>query len=176
MASKKSKRAPQAKPASNPPPPPTKGPQVKDLMSRSLATCRPSDSLAVAAQIMWEKDCGVVPVTEADGRLVGVLTDRDACMAAYTQGKTLHSIPVESAMASRVVTLHGTDPVAQAHELMRSHRLRRLPVVDDEHRLVGLISLKDLALDAAESARSQERQQLALTLACISRRGVEETM
>lgn len=155
---------------------PRTGPvRVRDLMARPVVACRPGDPLAAAAQIMWERDCGAVPVVDDEARLVGVVTDRDACMAAYTQGRNLHEIPVEAAMARRVVTLQAGDPLRQAHELMRSHRLRRLPVVDEAHRLVGLLSLKDLA-HHAEQGPAAARQEVAVTLACIGRPGVEEPM
>ncbi len=150
--------------------------RVKDLMSTNLATCRPDDPLATAAQLMWERDCGVVPVTDGAGRLLGVVTDRDACMAAYTQGRTLHAIPVEVAMARRVVTLHEDDPLPRAHELMRTHRLRRLPVVDAAHHVVGLLSLKDLALEATAKKAGNDRQEVARTLAEISRQGVTKAL
>lgn len=150
--------------------------QVKDVMATAVAVCRSDDTLAAAAQIMWEQDCGIVPVTDAAGKLCGVVTDRDACMAAYTRGQDLHHIPVEVAMAKRVVTLGANDPLSKAHELMRTHRVRRLPVLDTAHRVVGLLSLKDLALAATEKKATTERQEVARTLAEISRPGVTVPM
>jgi Mg/Co/Ni transporter MgtE len=67
---------------------------VRDLMTTAVRSCTTGDNLQRAAQIMWESDCGVVPVVDRDGRLVGMITDRDICMAAYTQGKPLSHIGV----------------------------------------------------------------------------------
>jgi CBS domain-containing protein len=152
------------------------GMKVKDLMQTKLHTCHPDDSLAAAARIMWERDCGIVPVVDGAGRLVGVVTDRDACMASYTKGLPLQQIPVASAMASRVVSLHVGDDLTRAHEEMRTHKLRRLPVVAGEHRLVGLISLKDLATAAAKDKAPAPRQEVARTLAAVSAERVAVAM
>jgi CBS domain-containing protein len=142
--------------------------KVKNLMRTTLHTCAPGDSLAAAARIMWEQDCGIVPVVDGAGRLVGVVTDRDACMAAYTKGLALQQIAVASAMASRVVALREGDPLSRAHEELRTHRLRRLPVIDADHRPVGILSLKDLAVAAARAKAPAARQEVARTLAAVS--------
>jgi CBS domain-containing protein len=145
------------------------GPRVKDVMCAAVHTCRPDDSLAAAARIMWERDCGIVPVTDEVGRLEGVVTDRDACMASYTQGKSLLTIPVAAAMAARVVTLHADDDLGRAHELLRTHRIRRLPVVDGDHHVVGLLSLKDLAAHAHASGDADASRALAETVAEVTK-------
>ncbi|MFM8981105.1 MAG: CBS domain-containing protein [Planctomycetia bacterium] len=141
-------------------------------MVRAVHACRPDDTLEAAARIMWEQDCGFVPVTDAVGRLCGVVTDRDACMAAWTQGRSLLAIPVASAMAAEVVVLHPDDPLERAHELLRTHRLRRLPVVDAGRHVVGVLSLKDLAAHAR--ARPSAQAEVAETLLQVTRgRGAE---
>ena len=77
--------------------------KVSDLMTREVRTCHQHDSLNRAAQLMWENDCGAVPVVDSDLKVIGMLTDRDICMAAYTQGKRLDEIPVVTAMSRQVV-------------------------------------------------------------------------
>jgi len=125
---------------------------VGQLMSRSIRTCHPADSLNAAAQIMWEEDCGCVPVVQEDGQerphLVGIVTDRDVCMAAYTQGKPLASIPVASVMERDLATCVAADPVTVALNVLRTRRLHRLPVVDHDAELVGLLSLADIARES----------------------------
>ena len=79
--------------------------QIKDIMSHPVVSCPADSTLDQAARLMWEFDCGIVPVIGDDGRLVGVVTDRDICMAAYTQGKTLSAIPVGTAVAPQVVAI-----------------------------------------------------------------------
>jgi CBS domain-containing protein len=77
--------------------------QIEDAMSHPPVTCPASSTLDQAARLMWEFDCGIIPIVNTDGRLAGVVTDRDICMAAYTQGRPLASIPITTAMARGVV-------------------------------------------------------------------------
>lgn len=121
---------------------------VDQIMSRRVYTCSSADSLNTAAGMMWEHDCGAVPVVSETGELVGIITDRDICMAAYTQGTALQAIPVATAMAHEVYSCKASDTIEVAEQLMRTHQIRRLPVVDGGKRLVGFVSLNDLALDA----------------------------
>ena len=83
-------------------------------MKSPVVTCSFDSDLNCAAELMWDHDCGVVPVVDADGRLAGIVTDRDVCMAAYTQGGSLRSIPVDSAMAKHVLVCHLNDSVTVA--------------------------------------------------------------
>jgi CBS domain-containing protein len=119
--------------------------KVEDLMSCPAETCTSEDSLNTAAQRMWEHNCGCIPVVDAAGKPVGVVTDRDICMAAYTQGKPLVSIPVRTAMSHAVFTCAPTDSVAAAERLMAAKQVHRLPVVDKEGRIIGVLSLHDVA-------------------------------
>jgi CBS domain-containing protein len=96
-------------------------------------------------RIMWESDCGCVPVVECDGTVVGMITDRDICMAAYTQGRRLTHMTVEGAASKNLVTIGKDESLRRAEELMRDAQVRRLLVVDSAGRLVGLLSLADLA-------------------------------
>jgi len=84
--------------------------KINEIMSRSPHACRLEDNLNSVARLMWEHDCGCIPVisTNGNGALVGVITDRDICMAAYTQGKPLIEIPVESAMVRGVIACRTT--------------------------------------------------------------------
>jgi CBS-domain-containing membrane protein len=94
---------------------------------------------------MWNSDCGFVPVVDPDGRVVGIVTDRDICMGAYTQGRPLHEINVEIVMSREVFVCRPSDSPAQAQALMQQHKVRRLPVVDGEERVIGILSLGDIA-------------------------------
>jgi CBS domain-containing protein len=143
---------------------------VADVMSRDVATCSPDAMLAEAARIMWDRDCGFVPVTDAaSGTLRGVVTDRDACMASLTQGRALRDLPVRTAMARSVVTASPEDSLVRAHVLMRERRVRRLPVVDSRGRVVGVLSLNDIARHAREAEAVAERRDVAATLAEVCR-------
>jgi len=138
---------------------------IADLMSRNVATCKDDDRLDVAARLMWELDIGCVPVVDKQQHVIGMLTDRDVCMATYTQGKAPQHILVREAMAREVFSCLPDDNLAEAEDIMRKRRVRRLPVVDLDGRLVGLISLNDLA---RESVRQQTRVQKDLTATDVS--------
>ena len=124
---------------------------VEHLMTKAVHVCRPSDSLNFAAQILWENDIGTLPVVAEDGsnRLVGILTDRDICMAAYTQGKNLSNISVESAMSRDVKACTPITTLEEAAHAMAEAKVHRLPVVVGSRQVLGMLSLADLAHEAA---------------------------
>jgi CBS domain-containing protein len=119
--------------------------RVAQLMSQPVFTCSVNDSLNDAARLMWEHDCGAVPVVDGDGKVVGIVTDRDVCMAAYTQGERLGVLPVVSAMAKQVFCCRPDDSLEKAQAVMGEQQIRRLPVVDAENRPLGMLSLNDLS-------------------------------
>lgn len=125
--------------------------RIEQLMSRFPTSCAPEVTLRDAARLMLENDCGSLPVTAGDGsgRLVGMITDRDICMAAQRRGNTLQELRVGDVMATVVRACNPSDSIGEAEAIMREVHVRRLPVVDSSERLVGLLSLADLALEAA---------------------------
>jgi CBS domain-containing protein len=131
--------------------------RIEQLMAKEVARCRPDETLHQAARLMWERDCGFVPVVDGADRVVGVVTDRDACMAVYTRGQPLEAIRVGDVMSKRVRTCKPADDLAAAEEAMREAKVHRLPVVDDADQLLGVISLSDLAREAARAPRSKRR-------------------
>jgi predicted transcriptional regulator len=131
-------------------------------------TCSAGGPLSVAARLMWENDCGVLPVIDDGGRLVGMVTDRDICMAAFTQGTLLDAIETRTAMAPNVLACHPDDSVEAVEKLMKDGQVRRIPVIDDDHKPVGIVSLNDLARHAAEEGRTQVNREVVSTLATIS--------
>ena len=144
---------------------------VAAVMSREVASCSPRSSLAEAARLMWEGDVGCLPVVEHD-RVVGVVTDRDACMSACLQGKPLDQIAVGAAMSRELYTCGATATFADAEQIMTVHQVRRLPVVDENGRLVGMLTLADLARRIAGSpaddgADAQAWRSLGATFARI---------
>ena len=140
---------------------------IKDVMSHPAVTCPADSTLDHVARLMWEFDCGVIPVVNDQGHLVGVVTDRDVCMAAYTQGRPLGNIPVTTAMASQVVAGRLDDSIESAEARMREHQVRRLPVLDAEDRPAGVVSMNDLARLASRARRSAVDRELVQTLAAI---------
>ena len=142
---------------------------IEKMMSKDVRTCTPSDTLNRAAQLMWEGDCGFLAVVGEQQQLVGVVTDRDLCMGAYTQGVPLWGASVSSVMSKDVQTCHGTDDAGEVEQLMREKQVRRVPVVDSSGSLVGLVTLGDLARCSQASAFKKAASGFAIakTLAGI---------
>lgn len=118
--------------------------RVEQIMSQPPKTCSPSSPLNEAAQAMWDGDVGCVVAVDHHGVVAGLVTDRDICMAAYTQGRPIQFIPVETAMAGTVHTCRPKDSLQTALETMRLNKIRRLPVIDDKGHPIGLVSISDI--------------------------------
>lgn len=142
---------------------------VRDVMSTPVHTCTADESLSAAAEQMWQQDCGCLVVVDADRRALGIITDRDICMAAFTQSCTLHQSRVWTAMSNAVETCSPDDDIAQVHKLMRTREVRRLPVVDAKQAVLGIISIGDLARHARGTQQAQMAKALVSdTLACVT--------
>ena len=122
--------------------------KVKELMTTDVKQCGLETNLAAAAKIMWEGDCGAVPVTDERGWVVGVITDRDICIAAATRPRTEGEIPVKDVISGPVYTCAPSDDVRAALETMKSRKVRRLPVVEQGGRLTGIVSIHDIAVQS----------------------------
>jgi CBS domain-containing protein len=138
---------------------------VQEVMTKTVWTCRTGEPMSAAARLMWEHDIGAVPVLDANGKLAGIVTDRDLCMCAYFTGEPLTSVPVEHAMSKVVFRIEPAQTIAKAEELMRSKRVRRLPVVEGD-KLVGMISVGDIAR-AAQIRKAVPASEVNATLAAI---------
>jgi CBS domain-containing protein len=147
--------------------------RIEEIMTKNVSSCKENDSLNAAAQIMWEQDCGIVPIVNEASQVTGVITDRDICIAAYTQGRSLSEIPVWSASAKTVYRCSSDDTIERAETLMREKQIRRLPVMDKEGKLIGMLALSDLArsshLVSGTKPNSLGPQGIALTLEAVSR-------
>jgi CBS domain-containing protein len=117
--------------------------KVKDLMSTPVKTCRTTAILGDAARVMLEGHCGCVPIVDTRGRLAGMLTDRDVCLAVAARHQSPWEIPVRDVMSPNIVSCLVSDYVDTALVAMKQHRVRRVPVVDDEGHVKGLISIDD---------------------------------
>jgi CBS-domain-containing membrane protein len=150
--------------------------RIEKIMSRHVTTCAPQDSLEHAASLMWNSDCGCLPVIAGnDGaKIAGVITDRDICMAALFQGRALRDIRVEEAMAKQVLTCRASDEVRDAQRQMETEQIRRLPVVGNAGELIGIVSMADIVCESARTQHSQRHEipgsEVTNTLAKISAR------
>lgn len=138
-------------------------------LMRPVQSCQPTESLNAAARLMWELDCGAVPVVNEAGKLVGMVTDRDLCMAVYTRGQPLSAFSVDSVMAVNVAAASPDDSLETLMRLMRQRRVRRVPIVDDG-RLVGIVTLADIAqhLEVEGGQSALLALELARTLSAIT--------
>ena len=124
--------------------------RIEQLMTKATRSCRLGQSLGEVAEMMWVNDCGCLPVTADDGsqRLLGIITDRDICMAVRSGGDAPGGFQAGDVMTEVVRACNPEDSVSEAIAIMGEARVRRLPVVDDSERVVGLLSLADLAIEA----------------------------
>ncbi len=147
--------------------------KVKDLMTTEVWSCREYATLNSAAQTMWENDIGCVPIVDSENRVIGMLTDRDVCMSAFLQGAPLTGISVTTAMSKEVFSCRPGDDLAAVERLMREKQIHRVPVLDDQDRLVGIIALNDIAREAAhegeakQAAREVTDAEISSTIASV---------
>ena len=120
--------------------------KIKQVMTKDPTCCVPSDSAQLAAKVMRDEDTGIVPVIENEESrtIVGVVTDRDLCMNIVADGRDPRTTPVHECMTTKVVHCSPQDSVERTTALMRENRIRRIAVVDEERRLVGIVSMADV--------------------------------
>ena len=127
--------------------------KISEVMTPNPRTVSLGDSLQTAAQVMRDEDTGVVPVVE-DGRVEGVVTDRDIVIRAVADGD--YQATVDDVCSDDVVTCTPEMSTADVAQLMGEHQIRRIPVVDEDDRLVGIVSLGDLAVKEHRDNRMGE--------------------
>lgn len=131
--------------------------KVKDVMTSEPRTCTLDTTLAAAAHLMWEDDCGILPVVE-HGKLAGVVTDRDMFIALATRDVRASQLSVGEVFTKAVLTCEPEDDVHAALALMKEGRVRRLPVVGFGRTVLGVVSMNDILLAAGpgKPVRSEE--------------------
>lgn len=139
-----------------------------DLMTRNVIRVRATDSIEHAARLMAEGDCGALPVVSDTGRLIGIITDRDIAIRAAGRGLDPRQARVGDCMSDDVVACHEFDSVESCMRQMSRHQVRRLPIVDDRDRVVGMISQGDLARHAGAHPGTGERRAVADVLYAVS--------
>lgn len=118
-----------------------------EVMTENPICCLPDDSVITVAQLMKMKDVGVVPVieNETSRKLVGIVTDRDLTVEVLANGRDPATTKVKDAMTPNVLTCHADDDIHKVLDAMSGYQLRRIPIVDNEDRIVGIISQADIA-------------------------------
>jgi CBS domain-containing protein len=121
--------------------------KIEEIMRKDPASCMPEDDVEVAAEIMRRIDTGIVPVVadmNQPARLLGVVTDRDLCLGVIAQGKERTSVRVGELMSTQVTVCTPADTAEQALARMRRAKVRRLPVINRNLELIGIVSLADI--------------------------------
>ena len=124
--------------------------KVEDVMTKDVQSCTPETDLAAAAMLMWEHDCGTLPVVDDGDKVVGMITDRDICMAAATKHQDIAGVHVGEVTAGQVYSCTPEQDVSEVLKTFQQAQVRRLPVVDDEGKLQGILSMNDIVLHAGE--------------------------
>ena len=124
--------------------------QITEVMTRNVECIRPTNSIVDAARQMKKLDIGVLPVCGDSDRLVGMLTDRDIVLRGVADRRDLEEVKVQDIMTPDVEYCFEDQPVEHAARLMRQKQIRRLVVLNSDHRLVGIVSLGDLAVDMGD--------------------------
>jgi CBS domain-containing protein len=124
--------------------------KVKDVMTTNPRFCRPKDTLAQVVESMWEGDCHILPIVDRTNRVTGVITDRDVALGVWRKDRAPRDIRVDELPLARLYTCATTDDVDDALRIMRRALVRRLPIIDENEKLVGILSMDDLALHVKE--------------------------
>ena len=126
--------------------------KVKEVMTPDAKAIWLTESLTDAAKLMWENDCGVLPIIKDGRKVIGMITDRDICMAVAMRDTNPSGVSVEEVMTGQVYAVNPEDDIHEALQKMRDHKIRRLPVVDAEGELEGILSMNDVVLKANSGA------------------------
>jgi CBS domain-containing protein len=129
--------------------------RVKDVMTAGAKACMPETSLADAAALMWENDCGALPVVDVEDKVVGIITDRDICFGLTTKNRPPAEIAVGEVITGEVFACGPEEDIHEALKTMRRGRVRRLPVVGEEGTLRGIVSMNDVVLKAEEGSNGK---------------------
>jgi CBS domain-containing protein len=132
--------------------------KCNEVMTKDPVCCLPNDSVAKAAELMKSEDIGSIPVidNEQTRKLVGIVTDRDLALEIVAEGLDAKSTKVETVMTRKVVTCLADDDLQKALDAMAEHQLRRIPVVDDDNKILGIIAQADVATRVDEPEKTAE--------------------
>ena len=134
--------------------------QIREVMTSDPRTVTADSSIAEAARLMRDEDTGIAPITEG-ARLVGVVTDRDIAIGVVAEGKDPQSTKVTEIASSKLVTVDPQQDLDEALRLMAKHQVRRLPVVEEDGKLVGILAQADIAKHADTSRTGEVVEQIS---------------
>lgn len=118
--------------------------KVRDVMTEAAVCCKPETNIGEAVELLWSNNCGMLPVVDAGRKLVGVITDRDICMAMGTRNRLPGNLTVGEVATVKVYTCGADDEIHEGVSTMATHHVRRLPVVDSHGVVIGILSMDDV--------------------------------
>lgn len=146
--------------------------KVSEIMTRRVTSVRPTTSVERAARVMEEQDCGAVPVVSDSDVLVGIVTDRDIALRVVARGRDARGALVIDCMTDRVIACYAHESIAECMRQMAERRVRRMPIVDEDGRVVGIVAQSDLARHALYHAVPEEHLALTEVVGKVSQPGL----
>ena len=126
--------------------------KVKDIMTRHVTSCMRRDKLSDIVCEMWKHDCGIIPLVDKEGKVTGVITDRDVALALWKKDRPPSEVLAGELPTAKLYACADTDDIDDALRIMQRARVRRMPVIDKNEHLVGILSMNDVALHAHSGA------------------------
>jgi CBS domain-containing protein len=126
--------------------------KVRDAMMGTPISCSPDTNLGAAIELLWNNNCGILPIVDANQKVTGLVTDRDLCIALGTRNRLPGAIPISEVATGQVYSCEPEDDIHSALETMAKYRVRRLPVVNKEGALEGILSMDNVVLHAEHAA------------------------
>ena len=149
--------------------------KVRDVMMDRPYYCQPDNNLGSATELMWNGNCGFLPVQSADGKVIGVITDRDICIALGTRNSLASDVGVGEVMSGKLYSCAPDDDIHMALQTMREAKIRRLPVIAPNGTLVGVLSMDDILFRAVPRSPGKEPElssdEVVRTFRSIAQRG-----
>ena len=147
--------------------------KVQDVMTRNVATCGPDATVAAAAGLMWKYDCGIIPIVDDQQCVIGVVTDRDICMALALNNRLASEVLVKEVSSGQVFSGSPQSDVKDLLSTMRSQKVLRVPVVDKDGKLVGIVSLSDLVRNSFD-AHGQRKAEISYDQVVDTRKAITQ--
>jgi CBS domain-containing protein len=128
---------------------------VKNVMVSPAISCRPETNLGVAAEMLWRQNCGILPITNIQDRVIGVVTDRDMFIALATRNRLAGELTLGEITSGQVYSCKPEDDIHHALATMAKHGVRRLPVLDEDGKIVGMVSMDDVVKETQMGDRAE---------------------
>ena len=140
---------------------------VKDLMTRGVSSCRPENNLAELVEVMWNQRCGALPILDDSGRVIGIITDRDICIALGTRNSRASDVLARDVSPPRCFTCSPDNDLRDALRTMANRGVGRLPVIDEVGQLVGILSMDDIIFRAGGGSSNLSDREIIDMIAAM---------